>query len=162
MIFRILASTLIWLFVVVPMQIISAPVVAIMLLTSWKGYTTPFGNAKWGKGSRNPAWMRSGYWAAFIWLVWRNPVNNLCSLTLAIPLKEAELHGDPKIGDKIRGGFYYIKMGSAWEYYWIKPYTAFGKRRCIRARIGWKIWGMDTPTCAFVWAINPFKEYLGE
>jgi hypothetical protein len=135
---------------------ISMPVVALLLLTGWDGKSTIFGNAKWGRGNNHYAYPTKNYWQEFLWLVWRNPVNNLMTKTLSVTKAPYSLIGDGGIGDKTRGGLYRALMGSAWEYYWIKPYG----KRCIRARIGWKIHNADRPA-AFVFVINPWKEYLG-
>lgn len=134
----------------------SIPVVAVLLLTSWDGTSTLFGNAKWGKGETNPTYLKSGYWAAYNWLVLRNPVNNLHSNYLGVKRSPIVYSGDIGIGDKTYGGSYFIKMGKAWEYYLIKPYG----KRCLRIRMGWKILGNE-PKAAFVFCINPFKKYLG-
>lgn len=160
---RFFISLLIFIIVCIPFIVIGFPVTAVMLLTKWDGRTTPFGNAKWGKGDLNPAYLKSGYWAAFVWLAYRNPVNNLLSRPMAVKITETRrLKGNAIIGDKIAGGFYSIRMGWKWEYYWIKPYTVFSARRCIRLRFGWKLWqapwGSKAP---YVFAFNPWKLYLG-
>jgi len=158
-------SFFIFLFVCIPAMVISVPVVAVLLLTSWDGRTTIFGNAKWGRANDHFAYPTKGYWQEFNWLVLRNPVNNLAGQFLGVPQRPYELIGDENIGDKIAGGFYAIHMpledGPAWEYYWIKPYNILDQKRCIRARIGWKIKD-NIGKAAFVFAINPWKKYLGK
>lgn len=161
---RVLTSLLAFLLLCVPCMIISVPVVAIMLRSHWNGRTTIFGNAKWGRGTDHFAYPTHGnYWEEFNWLVLRNPVNNLHSFTLAVRNITPVLYDGPNydVGDKTQGGFYMLTMGLAWEMYWIKPYTIFGSRRCIRARIGWKIYEDNDELAAFVFAFNPFKSYLG-
>lgn len=154
---KILASLLIYL-LIFPLIILSIPIVSTLLLTSWTGRTTIFGNEKWGRANNHPVHPTTGYWQEFAWLVWRNPVNNLMAITLAVKQKPYILVGDSGIGEKYRGGFYRIYMGKFWEYYWIKPYG----KRCIRARIGWKINGKSlNERCEFVFTITPWKEYLG-
>lgn len=157
MIIRSIISTLIFLLICIPMIIVSAPVVAILLLTKWDGYSTIFGNSKWGRANNHFAYPTKTYWEEFNWLVIRNPVNNLMSHSLALKMKPYTLEGDENIGDKIAGGFYKITMGKGWEYYYIKPYGT----RCIRIRIGWKIKGNDTELAPFVFAINFWKSYSG-
>lgn len=160
---HIIASFLIFL-LCIPAMVASIPVVSILLLTSWDGRSTIFGNAKWGRGNTHPSPDNRtiGYWQEWKWLVWQNPVNNLMAITLAISGKTYVVSGDEGIGDKLKPGFYAIRMGWAWEYYWIKPYKILGKRRCIRVRLGWKIYGTSRgDLCPYVWAINPFKEYSG-
>lgn len=154
-----LISLTLFIVIIVPAILVSNIVVPIMLFTKWDGKTTIFGNAKWGRANNHFAYATKGYWQEFNWLVLRNPVNNLVGRTLAVTRRAAHVIGNPNIGDKIAGGFYRVTMGKYWEYYWIKPYNLFG-RRCIRVRIGWKIYNSDTPS-AFVFAINPFKAYIG-
>ncbi len=160
--FRIIASTLIFLLVCVPAILVSVPIVALLLLTPWDGRTTIFGNAKWGRANTHFSTPTKGWGQEFLWLVWRNPVNNLLTKTLAADLdgNSVTIAGDPGIGDKTHGGFYkaeaITKNHIFWEYYWVKPYGS----RCIRARIGWKLHNSDTPA-AFAFAINPWKKYLG-
>lgn len=170
-IIRLLLSLVVYIFSL-PLLIISVPSVAILLLTAWDGRSFFFGNAKWGRGDQNPAWMKSGYWPAFVWLLWRNPLNNFLIFDLSLKQKPYTIKGDPGIGEKTNAGFYAIRMGWAWEYYWIIKYTAepwllkllpsTEKNRCIRARFGWKINGNDSPTAPFVCAINPWKPYSGK
>ena len=161
MIFRIAISCLIFLFCLV-FIVASYVIVPVLLLTSWDGRTTPFGNEKWGKGDTNPGYLRSGYWAAFVWLVMRNPVNNLSTQWLSLKrTSPLIIKGDTNIGDHVKGGFYKIRMGWAWEYYWVKPYNFLGKR-CIRMRFGWKI--ADTlmgESVSYVCSFNPWKPYAG-
>jgi hypothetical protein len=158
----VFASALIWLFVCLPLIIISVPVVAVMLLTKWSGYTTLFGNEKWGRGHDHFEFATKTYWQEFNWLVLRNPVNNLHSQFLSVAQSLYRLEGNYPIGDKVAGGRYFIKMNSAWEFYYIKPYTVFGSHRCVRLRAGWKIESNDKPRASFVFAINPVKSYQGK
>jgi hypothetical protein len=144
----------------IPVIILGLFVIPILLLTSWDGTTTPWGNARWGKGETNPAWMKTGYWNNFVWLALRNPDNNYDTTTLAINKKPYTWQGNLVIGDQIAPGFYAIAMGWAWEYYWIYKYNFLGAR-CIRIRFGWKINGATTPTVPFVFAINPWANYGG-
>lgn len=156
-----LISTLIFLLICIPMILVSIPAVAIMLLTKWSGYTTIFGNAKWGRANNHFAYPTSGWWEEFNWLVLRNPVNNLMSLTLGAKMKPYTIEGNPNIGEKIAAGSYTAKMGWFREYYLIKPHKYFGGNRCLRVRLGWKIKDNDLPKAAFVFAINPWKPFSG-
>ena len=157
--FRVAISAIIFL-ACLPIMILSVPVVAILLLTSWDGRTTIFGNAKWGRATDHFAYPTHGnYWEEFNWLVLRNPVNNLQAMTLAVRNSMPVFYDGPSydIGDHIRGGFYIMTMRWAWEIYAIIPYG----KRCIRARIGWKIYNDDDALAAFVFAVNPWKTYTG-
>lgn len=158
---RIFLSALIFLFICVPAIIISLPVVAVLLRTKWDGRTTIFGNAKWGRGNDHPDHAAKNYWQEFNWVALRNPVNNLQALYLAVAQKDYKLEGDHPIGDKVAGGSYFIKMGRAWEFYYIKPYTVFGSRRCVRFRAGWKIESNTKSVASFVFAVNPIKSFKG-
>ena len=157
---RLLACLAAWLLVCGPAIVLSAPAVAVLLLTPWDGRSTVFGNAKWGRGSDHYAHATGGYWAEFNWLVLRNPVNNLLSLTLGAPMRPYTVAGDPGVGDKQRGGCYRVTMGPFFEYYLVAPYSLFG-RRCLRVRFGWKLLGCETPKAPFVFAANPWKPYSG-
>lgn len=161
MIIRCVFSFLIFLLVCLPMMVLSVPVVAVLLLTKWNGRSTIFGNAKWGRANNHFTYPTKGWWQEFNWLVIRNPVNNLLTKTLAIDWGDRlrNLNGDEDIGDKTHGGFYkcHVIGLPIWEYYWVKPYG----KKCIRVRIGWKLFNADRPA-AFVFAVNPWKVYLGE
>lgn len=165
MIIRIAISVLYFFLIELPATIIAWPCLAIALLTKWDGRTWFFGNIKHGRATDHYLAPTNGsYWKELMWMAWRNPVYNLTAKTLAITLPdplEYDFAGDEEIGDKIAGGFYEVRLGKFWEFYWIKPYTIFGKKRCVRARIGWKIHNNTTPTAEIVCAVNPFKEYQG-
>lgn len=153
---HLLASALIWLIVGLPAIVLGYPVLAILLLTKWDGRSTPWGNEKWGRATTHPSVPTTGYLSQLIWMAWRNPVYNLYAITLAAPAGARWGEGDPGIGDKYHGGFYRVRSGVFWEYYWVKPYGA----RCIRARWGWKMQA-NTGPASFVFSINPWKEYAG-
>lgn len=152
-----LISFLIWLLITMPVKVVSVPVVAVLLLTSWDGRNTVFGNRTYGRGTNHPDHGTQGkYWLEFNWLVLRNPCWNLDNEVLCLGKGEYTASGDLGISDKHRGGFYSVRQGWAWEYYWIKPY---GIKRCIRARIGWKLFNPDSTKAAFVFSVNPFKPF---
>lgn len=131
--------------------IISIPVTALLLLMPWRGYTTIFGNAKWGRGNEHPSTPTKGYWQEYHWLVIRNPVNNLCS-RLAIPLYQTNVIGNTAIIDQRESGYYYISMMGGWEFGLIILYG----NRCFRVRLGWKILGNTSGFCDYVCSIAPF------
>jgi hypothetical protein len=160
MLIRLLISLVIYL-LCWPFIVLGFPIVALLLLTSWSGRTTIFGNQKHGMAVDHPAYQAKTYWDKFLWLAWRNPVNNLfhflgCWHNPAL----IKTKGDLGIGDKTRGGFYYQTMGMVWSIYWVKPYTIGSERRCVRLRAGWKIDG-GKGICDFVFVFNPWKEYAG-
>ncbi len=146
--------------VCLPCIALSVPAVALLLLTEWDGRSTVFGNAKWGRGNDHHSFPTQGYRQEFLWLVWRNPVNNLLSFALGAPMRPYTLAGDPGIGDKQRGGSYRVTMGRYFEYYCVVPYHLFGPR-CLRVRFGWKILRCEDAEAPFVFAVNPWKPYSG-
>ncbi len=124
--------------------ILSAPIVAFLLLTSWNGRTTIFGNSKWGRANEHPSHATKGYWQEWHWLVIRNPVNNLLTHTLALDTG----HPIIKSGSDTH---YFATMDGGWEYYLKKPYG----KRLFGIRLGWKIMNSDNPALVFV--INPWQ-----
>ena len=134
--------------------IVSAPAVAILLLTPWDGRTTIFGNKQHGRGNNHFSTPTKGYWQEWKWLVIRNPVNNLGEL-LAAPYSTPVITGNTGIIDQREQGSYRIRMGKYWEYglvwYW-------SKTRCLRIRLGWKILGNKDGTCNYVLSVIPFMK----
>lgn len=160
MVVKIAISFLIYLLIVLPAILVSIFVVPVMLACGWKGYTTLFGNSKWGKANTHPYLATKGFLQEFNWLVLRNPVNNLHTKLLSVTVASSTIvQGKPNIGDKTAGGFFEARSGWFWELYWVIPYNFIG-RRCLRARIGWKLINSDKPA-AFVFAITPLKKYSG-
>ena len=159
-----LTSFLIYVIAVLPATIASWPLLACMLLTKWDGTTYFFGNSKYprSKAATHYADPTEGkYWKELLWYGKRNPVYNLNAHFLAIKMRPYTLSGNENIGDKIRPGFYAIKMGWAWEYYWVHKYFIFGKWRCVRVRFGWKIANNLGATAACVFVPNPVMSYKG-
>lgn len=138
-----------------PLQYMAVP---LLLLTKWDGTSTLFGNRLYGRGNSHPVHGTKGFWQEFVWLTYRNPINNLLN-ALAVPCVDYKLTGNPRIGDKIAGGMYKIKMGKAWEFYYIKPYM---KKHCARVRLGWKIEGKAPgEMCPMVFMVRPIMNYSG-
>ena len=141
--------------IVLPFQY---PAVALLLLTKWDGRSTVFGNEKWGRANNHYSHATKGYWQEFLWLTYRNPINNMMN-RFAVKRGACILYGDREIGDKIAGGFYRIKMGEYWEIYWVYPYG----KHCIRVRLGWKIEGKQFgEMCPMVFAVRPIMNYRGK
>ena len=141
---------------VLPFQYIAVP---ILLLTKWDGYSTWFGNINYGRGNNHYAHATKGFWQEFVWLTYRNPINNLMNSFGATYVYPVNISGNPQIGDKIAGGCYYIRMGKYWEFYYIKPYL---KKHCVRIRLGWKIAGKNPgELCPMVFAVRPIQNYSG-
>lgn len=147
-----------------PLMLLAYPCLAVLLLTKWDGTSFYFGNTKYprSKAATHYAAPTGGvYWKELLWYGWRNPVYNLKAHYLSIPMKAYTVKGNEDIGDKKRPGFYAIRMGWAWEYYWIYKYYAFKSWRCVRVRIGWKISNNTTPTAEQVFVPNPIMPYRG-
>lgn len=52
------------------------------------------------------------------------------------------------------------KRRVAWQWYYIKHYTLFGSKRCVRIGAGWKIWGVEklyTEPAQYFSVCNPVK-----
>ncbi len=163
MIIKVFISFLIWIFVCIPAIIIAPFVVSVLLLTKWDGRSTIFGNRRHGRGNNHFSFPTKGYWQEFNWLVLRNPVSNLCFETLAIKQDFYKIKCVPvcNIGDKDNEGYYLIKMGKFWEFHYIKKYTIFGFKKCIRLRAGWRIKDNENKTASFTFQFNPIKTYRG-
>lgn len=102
------------------------------------------------------------WWCAYQWFALRNPAFNWGKYVLGIRYRPYSFTGDGGIGDKKKGGWYWCTAGIFSEFYWIKPYTLFGSRRCIRVRFGWKLYGKTSgDTCQFCGVINPVMPYSG-
>lgn len=157
---RVFISFLIWFFVQLPLVIIGVFIIPIMLMLGWAGYSSLWGNLQWGAGATNPSYMKTGFWAAYNWLALRNPTSNLGSRYLSVIKQASMLTGNANIGDKKASGSYWIKMGLAWEYYYIKPWL--WNKVCIRFRAGWKLADAALgDKCSFVFSYNPIKPYSG-
>lgn len=146
--------------VVLPFQFIVVP---ILLLTKWDGTTTWFGNMLYGRGNTHVPDMTVGFWQEFLWLTYKNPINNLLN-AFGVVCTGAEVTDNTDIGDHIAGGHYFAKMGKAWEFYLIAPYVVGDNdHRCLRIRLGWKIVGKPIGAlCPLVFTINPVMRYSGQ
>lgn len=112
---------------------------------------------------KTPGWAL--VFRCFVWTCLRNPTFNFGKYLLGISGRQYERHGDAGIGDKKKGGAYWITTSKPWlfEYYRIVPYTALGSRRCIRIRAGWKLEGKEaSEVCQFCFVFNPVMSYSGE
>lgn len=176
----ILLSVLIKLLIDLPMMLIGLLVVGIALPFSkddqlpW--WAWPWGNEDHGNDG-DEFWIvkkgaGTGWWASYQWLALRNPTFNFSKYKLGLtstghttyvgvpPLDAA---GNSQIGDKKGGGWSWVRMGWAWEFYYIKPYTIFGQRKCIRFRAGWKLFNKTKgESCQFVCAPTPYMTYEGK
>lgn len=166
MIWRILVSFLIKLFVELPMILLGIILVPFCLWFGFGWLLWPWGNDVHPDNGGNFWRQRCGtsWWCAYQWFALRNPASNFGRFVLGITATGPEiLKGTREIGDKKAGGWYWIRRSWAWEFYYIKPYILLGKRRCIRFRAGWKLEGQpEGANCGFVFAPNPFMPYSGK
>ena len=140
-----------------PFQYIAVP---ILLLTKWNGTSTWFGNMLHGRGNQHHTHTTKSFWQEFVWLTYRNPINNLLN-SFGVPHQYINgVKGNPNIGDKIAAGWYFLRMGKHWEFYCIIPYW---KNHCVRIRLGWKIYGKELgELCPMVFVICPIQNYSGK
>lgn len=84
MVIRILATFLIWLCTyaaLVPLSFVAVPV---MLAQGWEGYSTLFGNRKYGRYG-NKAYLAENRWQEWWFLCIRNPISNFGKEVLSVP-----------------------------------------------------------------------------
>lgn len=177
MIPRILLSLLIKLLYDLPLMLLGYIVVPIALKYE-KDNHLPWW-AEWCWGNRNHGNDGEGFWArrtvgwsrfrrCFWWLAVRNPTFNSSKYILGFKSHgKARMvaHGDQTlpVGDTKGEGWYFARERWAWEFYFIKAYTLFGTRRCVRFRAGWKILGKEDGEFAqFVFSPNPIHPYTGK
>lgn len=80
---RFSISFSIWLFLWLPMVVISMPVVAVLLLTNWDGRTTWFGNFLYGRAGNHHMPPNPTLFEQWQFLVIRNPVSNFGKFVLS-------------------------------------------------------------------------------
>jgi len=120
MMYKFLASSLIWWLSFLPMVLISSLVVPILCLTNWDGTTTWFGNRKYGRGDTHYKAPSEGkYWKQVRFLCIRNPVSNFGKEVLSV----SDSLGWPWLNDQHLFGRWY------WLYGWKNPVD--GKRTFV-------------------------------
>lgn len=114
-----------------------------------------------------------GFCARYRWLALRNPVNYFQYSALGKwidPLGFQPLDGskiDLNVGDRSKEGLSYTYaaiffmqqlMCKVKELYWVKAYTIFGRRLCIRLRVGHKLNHSDSKAymAQWVFSFSPF------
>ena len=126
------------------------------------------------RGYPNWGFLQTWY-RRWVWLGLRNALNYFQYKVLGLNWTEYPhqvFYYDPTtrdVGDHGVGGFKYIEIrgrdGVYYEYYYVKPYTLFGKNFCIWFRWGWKI--VDPylkpvyPISQWVLNFNPIKKFQG-
>lgn len=150
---------IIWLFLCVPMFVVSLFVTPFMLWQGWEGYTTWFGNRKYGRYG-NTAYPASNFWQSFVFLVIRNPVSNFGKEVISYKVSQPVIsEGKLDITDGAPGieGQYFIRSGWRWEVRMV--YKTF-PGKCFEGRWGWKLNDKSMgDECTFVCRANPFKKF---
>ena len=83
---KFLLSLSIWFFIALPCFLIGIVFVPIALKSGWEGYTTIWGNYKYGKGTTHFAHpTNNNFWLEYNWLAFRNPCSNLGKRYLCAP-----------------------------------------------------------------------------
>lgn len=116
---QFLASTAIFILVWLPVWIVSIVAVPLMLWMDWTGYTTWFGNFKWGRGITHYKAKATTFWKQWWFLCMRNPVSNLSTTVLSV---SASKNWVWLVDKKIVGNFY-------WLYGWKNPSGEMPERR---------------------------------
>lgn len=156
---RIISTYLIWLLVYLPLIAVSLIAVPVMLHFGWDGYSTWFGNRKYGRygNAEYPTHSRLQEW---LFLAVRNPISNFGKEVLAVSVRgPVTLSGNPSVTDGKPGitGRYIATAGWAWEVRMV--YRTF-PGRCFEGRWGWKLAGKNPgDRCTFVCRANPFKKF---
>jgi hypothetical protein len=130
----------------------------------WNNDVEPYGDT-----ARRPAieaatgWKKG--WLRFRWLALRNPANNFAD-TMGVyhtPDTVVTAWGNPNTSDQGESGCHFLLMKSrstgevhAFEFYWV---WAYSDTRCLRVRLGWKLWDNPAP---LVHVINPVMTFTGK
>ncbi len=115
-------------------------------------------------------------WSKYTWIALRNPINYFKYRVLGVKNDDIIIHsidsrpdvkGQP-VGDYTSGGTLSIEGSCGdkpiFEYYRIIPYKLFGKVKCVRIRLGWKLLGRfdkQREYISFTCIISPYHSYLG-
>lgn len=79
---QLVGTGLFWWYVYTSLIFVSAFAVPVMLLRGWEGYTTWFGNYKYGRYGNKVAPSKN-FFDEWVFLVLRNPISNFGKLTLS-------------------------------------------------------------------------------
>lgn len=113
-------SSLIFMLLQLPMMLLSFLVTPLLCLTKWEGFTTWFGNDKWGRGDTHYKAPSEGvYWKQVRFLCIRNPIANFGTLgPVSAPNMPVNIVRFPWLHDQHLGGGWY------WKYGWKNPREA--------------------------------------
>lgn len=179
MILRFVKHLLTFLFFVVPLMIAGWFILPIVLLFVRKDEIRLPSLFKWFDSADSyidrdtsvyKAVCQEGYWARYIWLAFRNPINYVGYKVLGFQFDGTEMYYnyDSKqfdIGDTSREGIRTIELMKNekifYEYYIIKKWS---QTKCLRIRLGWKIKDNLNPIgswCQWVFVFQIWKDYSG-
>ena len=165
---RIFVALLIKIYINLPMMLLGYFLVPVGIKKGFKGWLWPWGNDDHPDNGGN-FWKKKcgdSFWCAWKWFAIRNPTFNFTKYKLGFLSEGKAIFIDgtgTKVGDTRGEGWYYARERWAWEFYYIKAYTIFGFRRCVRLRAGWKIMGKGYGEIAqFCFAPNPCHPYTAK
>lgn len=163
MIFRILASFLLFVLVQFPMYLLGLVIVPIGLKRGFTGILWPWGNDD--HPDNGGVFAVKNNISPYVWFALRNPVFNFGKYVCGFKSEGKaifRLGTSSKIGDKVAEGWYYACEKHVWDIYAIKKYTLFGQTKCFRFRCGWKIMNKSSgEICSMCFVISPFHDYSG-
>lgn len=137
---------------------------------SW--FQTPFDSLD-GDDDHKQTWPGTDAWSTYkrrvAWLL-RNVCYGfdmrVCGVKVDPDKDVIEIYGNPDISDQngisgvCRWRAYRDGELIAWQWYYIKHYTLFGSKRCVRIGAGWKIWSVEklyTEPAQYFSVCNPVK-----
>lgn len=130
----------------------------------WDNDREPFGDtARYPAINAAHGWEH--LWLRYQWLAFRNPANNLGRmLGVSRPAVPLNMHwGNPNTSDQGESGYRFTKQFDtdtwelvAFEFYLVWAYCA---TRCLRVRLGWKLWDDPARLCH---VINPVMTFTGK
>lgn len=88
-------------------ELVSIVAVPFMLWMDWSGYTTWFGNFKWGTGTTHYKAKADTFWKKYYFLCFRNPISNFSSTVLAVSASKSWVW----LYDRKIVGNFYLKYG---------------------------------------------------
>lgn len=168
-IYRLLKYVSIYLFILLPLELLGVLLGAIFFILK-PDYIGPLPKYLNWYNNYHEEYPDSG-WKLYYWLFIRNPLNNFQYTYFGIRCLPNTLIlsiGKP-VGDGLREGYEYIDYSVAtntyaFSYYYIKAYILFGKRKCVRFRLGHKLDEEVHPNKMYQWVLifSPYTNYTGE
>jgi len=134
----------------------------------------PFGDTARRPAIDAAAGLKKG-WLRYVWLALRNPANNFGYKVVGfkhVGGVDYESYGIPTTSDQSTGGWKaviarYQGRVVAFELYVVLPYSTPWGMRCVRVRLGWKLWYETAhgPVLGYVTqlvgVVNPVMSFTG-